>query len=46
VLVGAREHGLPGLYVDEIAAVASISDPDRERSRREFEISHLRFERF
>jgi gamma-glutamylcyclotransferase len=45
VLVGAREHRLPGLYVDEIAAVASVTDPDRERSRREFEISSMWFER-
>ncbi len=45
VLAGAQEHGLPGLYVDEIAAVASVADPDRERSRREFEISSIRFER-
>jgi hypothetical protein len=33
-LNGARAHGLPGSYVERIARVESIEDPDREREAR------------
>jgi hypothetical protein len=35
VLIGAREAGLPGRYIDEIVAVESREDPDRLRDTRE-----------
>ena len=38
VLAGAREHGLPGDYVNAIAAVASVVDSDRARHARELAI--------
>ncbi len=38
VLAGAREHALPDDYVDAIAAVASVADPDRARHAREMAI--------
>ena len=31
VLAGARTHGLPAHYIARIAAVGSLSDPDRDR---------------
>ena len=31
VLFGAREHGLPAPYVDAIARVPSVDDPDPAR---------------
>jgi hypothetical protein len=34
VVEGAREHGLPPVYVERLAAVDVIPDPDPERSRR------------
>ena len=33
VLAGAREHGLPPAYVDQLAAVRSYPDPDQDRRR-------------
>ena len=33
VLAGAREHGLPERYIDRIAAVPAVADPDPARSR-------------
>ncbi|MCG8428240.1 MAG: gamma-glutamylcyclotransferase [Chromatiales bacterium] len=38
VLRGARENRLPEQYIQQIEAVASISDPDRERHRKEMAI--------
>lgn len=38
VLRGAREHGLPPDYIDKIASVASIADPDLQRHRDELAI--------
>lgn len=35
VLAGAREHGLPELYIRAIAAIPSCADPREERYRRE-----------
>jgi len=40
VLVGCRENRLPSAYVDQIASIASIEDPDHERAIREMSI-HL-----
>jgi cation transport regulator ChaC len=38
VLRGAREHGLPRGYVDSIAAVGAVPDPDTPRCERELAI--------
>ena len=38
VLRGAREHGLPWEYVESIAAVEAIPDPDTPRCERELAI--------
>jgi hypothetical protein len=40
VLIGCRENRLPPAYVDQIASIASIEDPDTERALREMSI-HL-----
>jgi hypothetical protein len=37
VVAGAREHGLPGSYIDAHLDVPASPDPDGERSRRERE---------
>jgi hypothetical protein len=34
VLAGARQHGLPAPYVDQLESVPSYPDPDEERRRR------------
>lgn len=33
VVAGAREHGLPSAYVEQLEAVTAVADPDRERDR-------------
>jgi len=33
VIAGAREHNLPSAYVDQLEAVRSYPDPDRDRRR-------------
>jgi hypothetical protein len=38
VVAGAREHGLPGAYVDGQLDVPATPDPDPERTRREREM--------
>ena len=38
VLSGARDHGLPELYLRRIEAVAAVADPQPERHRREMAI--------
>ena len=38
VLQGAIEQGFPGSYIDAIAAVTSVEDTDRARSKREMAI--------
>ena len=38
VLLGAVEQGFPGDYIDAIAALESVEDPDRMRSEREMTI--------
>lgn len=34
VLAGARRHGFPPAYVDRLASVPTVEDPDRERAAR------------
>lgn len=34
VLAGARQHGLPASYLDELKSVRSYPDPDEDRRRR------------
>lgn len=38
VLRGAREHGLPGDYIEWIDAIGSIADPDAARHERELAV--------
>lgn len=38
VLRGAREHGLPGHYIENIEAVISVADPDQENQLKELTI--------
>ena len=38
VLTGATENGLPNEYVEKIATIESIADPNPERNEREMEI--------
>jgi gamma-glutamylcyclotransferase len=38
VLRGAREHGLPAEYIQAIASVEAVPDPDRRRHARELSI--------
>lgn len=38
VLEGAREHGFPAAYQQQIAAVAATPDPDPDRSRRQLAV--------
>ncbi|MCH8505290.1 MAG: gamma-glutamylcyclotransferase [Ectothiorhodospiraceae bacterium] len=42
VLIGARQHGLPAVYVAGIEAVEPVPDPDRERWRRELAVHRSR----
>jgi hypothetical protein len=37
-VVGARQHGLPSDYVDQIEGVSAVDDPDRERCARELAV--------
>ena len=40
VVRGAREHGLPTEYINTIAAVEAMPDPDKSRHARELSIYH------
>jgi hypothetical protein len=39
VVVGAKEHGLPGTYIEQLVAIDAIEDPDRERHSRNWQLS-------
>jgi gamma-glutamylcyclotransferase len=38
VVAGAKEHNLPGKYIDRLVATDAIEDPDRERHRRNWQL--------
>jgi len=38
VLIGANEHGLPGRYIEIIATIASMADPESGRHEQELSI--------
>ncbi|MGZ5451667.1 MAG: gamma-glutamylcyclotransferase family protein [Thermoanaerobaculia bacterium] len=38
VIRGARAHGFPSVYIEAIAAVAAIPDPDQRREARELAV--------
>lgn len=40
VLAGAREHGLPGSYLEALAQVAARADPDPRRARSQRSLLH------
>jgi AIG2 family protein len=39
VVAGAKEHNLPGKYIERLVATEAIEDPDRERHSRNWQLS-------
>src|ERR1019366_138296 len=39
VVAGAKEHDLPGMYIEQLVATDAMEDPDRKRHSRNWQLS-------